>query len=129
MDWFLLNVWIQYEFYIFPLQHGRMLLPMNMTADGPIYVNAKQFHGILRRRQARAKAERQNKLSKVRKVYVMQYGCSMLRKYFYLLNHVFHCICTIIYGSLGMDCSTCCTSLCFFTSVFFWSTLIYKSNH
>ncbi|CAL9165455.1 nuclear transcription factor Y subunit A-10-like [Musa acuminata AAA Group] len=50
--------------------HGRVLLPMDATTDGPIYVNAKQFYAILRRRKARAKAEKQNKLVRVRKPYL-----------------------------------------------------------
>lgn len=46
-----------------------MMLPLNLsTDDGPIYVNAKQYHGIIRRRQSRAKAVQENKLIKRSKV-------------------------------------------------------------
>ncbi|OIW18055.1 hypothetical protein TanjilG_00323 [Lupinus angustifolius] len=50
---------------------GRIMLPLNMTSDeGPTYVNAKQYHGIMRRRQSRAKALLENKLRKRSKPYM-----------------------------------------------------------
>ncbi|KAK7345216.1 hypothetical protein VNO77_15797 [Canavalia gladiata] len=52
-----------------PQLSGRIMLPINLTyEDGPTYVNAKQYHGIIRRRQSRAKAE--NKLIKRQKPYM-----------------------------------------------------------
>ncbi|XP_059296180.1 nuclear transcription factor Y subunit A-10-like isoform X3 [Lycium ferocissimum] len=49
---------------------GRILLPLNLTSDeGPIFVNAKQYHGILKRRKFRAK-EMENKLLKPRKPFL-----------------------------------------------------------
>ncbi|XP_052175649.1 nuclear transcription factor Y subunit A-10-like isoform X2 [Diospyros lotus] len=50
---------------------GRVMLPMNLTTDdGTVYVNAKQYHGIIRRRLSRAKAKSQDNVLRVRKPYL-----------------------------------------------------------
>lgn len=59
----------QVHLQLMGIQQAGVPLPSDAVEE-PVFVNAKQYHGIMRRRQIRAKAESENKVVKSRKVHL-----------------------------------------------------------
>jgi nuclear transcription factor Y alpha len=52
------------------MNHSQHHQPIEPTGEEPLYVNAKQYHRILKRRAARTRLEEQSKLKQARKPYL-----------------------------------------------------------